>query len=327
MSAHVTDTVILLKRFKDEKWKKYKLIELIGSGLTSDVYKSNSKVAIKIVNSEFETHLMDELSALLFLQHKGIPRLIGSSWCSKSERWYIGMTLAKGKDVFEWSQNSNITEKQLAFVTFQLLHIVSFAHSSNIVHRDIKLENILFEDVDKTKVLLGDWGLATTFSEDSKLNEWCGSIHYSAPEILTQIPYTGPEIDIWSIGICVYSAISKVFPFRGETSGEKMRHINNPLKFFTPVSNELKDFIASFLKCNPKKRISIANALKHPWITQFDFKSPNSEPLNRYPIDAFKHGIVPSCQSKSADSIESFRTFCTQSTKKKKRNRTSSFNF
>ena len=164
-----------------------------------------------------------------------------------------------------WIEKRLPTEKRLAPLFYQLVSAVLHTHESGFVHRDIKLENVFFKDKQETEVLLGDWELATPYSQTTILTLDCGTLHYCAPEILDHCPYIGPEVDIWSLGVCLYAALTDYFPFRGNTPIEKLLDIQTPISFPSGVSLEFQSIVNSFLQPAPHKRVALSVAIQHPW--------------------------------------------------------------
>jgi serine/threonine protein kinase len=146
-----------------------------------------------------------------------------------------------------------------------LASAVHFTHSHGFIHRDIKLENLLLA-IDG-QVRLADWGFARRFDSKVLLKEFCGSVHYAAPELVNGIAYVGPEVDIWSLGVTLYGLISARLPFSGSTQQAVLRSIQQGF-FVMPesFSEDLKDLIRKMLEVNPTKRYKIEEILAHPWL-------------------------------------------------------------
>ena len=96
---------------------------------------------------------------------------------------------------------------------------ISYCHSRNVAHRDVKLENILLND-NKNEVKLIDFGFSTCIPSDKKLKLFCGTPSYMAPEIVSKQEYCGPPADIWALGILFFALLCGKFPFRGESDKE-----------------------------------------------------------------------------------------------------------
>lgn len=141
-------------------------------------------------------------------------------------------------------------------------------HDNGCVHRDIKCENILLTGESHRKVLLADFGFATTYRPSVKsLNDSVGSLHYSAPEVLLFSSYEGPELDVWSMGVVLYAWCSGRLPFGGTTNEEISTRIITSSYFMQSCFGDLlKDLLAAMLEVDPKQRITMRGIRNHPWL-------------------------------------------------------------
>lgn len=123
-----------------------------------------------------------------------------------------------------------------------------------IVHRDIKLENIMIDERTKTVKII-DFGFSVTVSASTKLKIFCGTPTYMSPEIVSKVDYCGKKADIWALGILLYALLTGKFPFRGSSDADLFKRIRscvyNPL---THVSVELQSILKRLLKFNPLDR-------------------------------------------------------------------------
>lgn len=149
-----------------------------------------------------------------------------------------------------------IKEKECKKLIIPILDALQYLHSQNIVHRDIKLENIIMDKKNNAKLI--DFGFSVIISNDQKLKVFCGTPSYMAPEIVAKQEYNGFSVDIWSIGVLLYTMLSGFHPFQGSTEKELYKKIfQGNYSMPTYFSYEAKNLISKILTNDPKKRISI----------------------------------------------------------------------
>ena len=176
------------------------------------------------------------------------------------------------------SENQVLPESRVRPILMQVFSAVAFAHEHQIVHRDIKLENVVFKDFSQTSVLLIDWGLSTNFSSSSLLHEDCGSLHYASPELLASQPYVGPEIDSWALGVLMYTLLVGNFPYPGSTPLDKLQSMTSKPYITTSLCPTSVALIAKLLDVSVSTRITPAEALADDWflqtLTPLEFAAP-----------------------------------------------------
>ena len=176
------------------------------------------------------------------------------------------------------------SEREAATIFKQIISAISYCHGKGIVHRDLKMENVIFVDTKgNLDIKIIDFGLSQydTFkllslvnliSEETaktvNMNDIVGTPHYIAPEVLKG--KYNQKCDIWSAGVILYSMLSGHFPFNGRTNKEIFKSISKkkfefPEKYWKNISNEAKDLISHML-CEEDKRFSADKVLKHPWL-------------------------------------------------------------
>eukprot|EP01084_Bolivina_argentea_P099818 179364_1 len=255
----------------------FSLQKPIGRGVSGDVYLARSKQTQKLYalkrmsRSDGLNHgsFLNEIKILKALDHPNIVRLHDTyiskqHYCLTTEHCSGGSLLDK---VFTVKQCS---EKNAATLMRNLLEALHYLHQQNIVHRDIKLSNIVFDRPSKVKLI--DFGLSEriTNPEDTDTNIF-GSLPYLPPEMRRirskHELYAG---DMWSAGIVAYVLVQRSYPYRGNTVKAVLNNIKNAssLKWHkhTEVSDECKDFIQSLLHKDVSMRLTAKEALQHPWI-------------------------------------------------------------
>ena len=172
---------------------------------------------------------------------------------------------------------NKIPENLSKIIFKQLILTLQYLHSKNIVHRDIKPDNILL-DLDNT-IKLCDFGVSKIIPKGQLINDSCGTPAFIAPEILMEKEYNPYATDIWSSGVVLYAMVTGFFPFRG--INETQLHENILAGIYPKpnnISEELLDLLTKILNINPDKRIKINEILEHPWLSETnDIKYKNKE--------------------------------------------------
>jgi len=183
-------------------------------------------------------------------------------------------------------------EASAAYMMRQLLSALLYCHNHNIVHRDIKAENILIESTESLNdkefynIRLTDFSSARSFSRSKKLTKKVGTPYYIAPEVLKRS--YNEKCDVWSCGVLLFILLCGKPPFFGDTDKEILEsvEVGKPYKKdseWVNVSKDAVNLIDKMLTMEPSKRISIADALKHPWFEKFKRESRiDTESLRSY---------------------------------------------
>ncbi|CAA6659467.1 unnamed protein product [Spirodela intermedia] len=197
------------------------------------------------------------------------------------ENVYIVMELCEGGELLDriLSRGGKYSEDDAKAVMVQILSVVAFCHLQGVVHRDLKPENFLFTTKDENSVLKAiDFGLSDFVKPDERLNDIVGSAYYVAPEVLHR-SYT-TEADVWSVGVIAYILLCGSRPFWARTESGIFRAVLKADPSFDEppwpsLSFEAKDFVKRLLSKDPRRRMSAAQALSHPWIRNYnDTKVP-----------------------------------------------------
>ncbi|QDZ24618.1 serine/threonine protein kinase [Chloropicon primus] len=284
--------MLLVPQISYEEFKGvYEMLDILDRGTFSLVRKAvvrstNELVAVKIVDtSNFpgaEGVVQRELEALMVVQHPNCIQM--RAYCRNSNYVYIVVNLARGEVLVDWLQEKRqCTELETAIIVHGILQGVFYLHSNNIVHRDLKLDNLMFEspgDINSLKIL--DFGFSKVLQGTGDiLQTICGSPQYVAPEILNMtssgtnqpIPYTH-AVDAWSIGVIMYMLIAGYAPF-DEDNEMKMYHkiIQGEFSFHSApwdnVSNQAKELICGLLNVDPMRRMTVPQAIASPFIAKF----------------------------------------------------------
>ena len=243
--------------------------------------KHPSQVAIKLIKRdtivkdlESEIKIYREINSLRLLNHPNIVNLVEVLKSGK----YIGIVLeyASGGELFDFILKHKFLKENVAKKLFaQLVSGVDYMHSKGLIHRDLKLENLL---LDKHKnIIISDFGFVNLYNKakNDLMKTSCGSPCYAAPElVLTQSPYAGRKVDIWSIGVILYAMLAGYLPFDDDVENEDGADIvklynyicSNPLTFPEYISPLARDLLRKIIVPNPAKRISMDEIRNHPWL-------------------------------------------------------------
>lgn len=256
--------------------------KVIGSGTYAKVkiaYLEEKKipVAVKIISKNkapktyTEKFLPRELEAVKGLHHDNLIKFYQN--IETSHRVYIVMQLAENGTLLDYIRKVDHLEENLARKLFlQLISAIGYCHLKGVVHRDIKLENILLDSQNNLKLI--DFGFARSnmipVDDEAILSKtFCGSYAYASPEILRAIPYDPFKSDIWATGVVLYAMVIGRLPFSGNNTNETLKRMNSKLVFpRTPeTSGKCKSLIAHIL-APLKSRYGVEQIKSHPWITE-----------------------------------------------------------
>lgn len=231
-----------------------------------------------------------EVSLLTTVQHPNVVQVID---VFENEK-YFQLVMEKhgsGMDLFEFIERvPNMDEPLASYIFRQVVSAVSYLHNLFILHRDIKDENIILDE--KFHVKLIDFGSATFMGEEL-FSTFCGTMEYCSPEVIQGNKYRGPELEMWALGVTLYTLIFGENPFVDVDETLKAE-LNMPCS----ISEHLSNLIHHLLDPDPILRCTLPEAEQHPWITQpvhiekynfSDVISASEEELNppKYVTDKF----------------------------------------
>ena len=289
---------------------EYLIKDLIGTGGFAKVYRAihiptKETVAIKIINKEelFQEdinrkRLLLEISSLKKVKHKNIIKLY--EIMETPETIYLVMEYCNNGELFDFIvDKKNLDEKQACTFFQEVIDALTYLHSLNIVHRDVKPENILLNTINrKIRCKLIDFGISRTFENNELMMETpCGTVTYAPPEMHKGEKYNGILAEVWSLGVLLYTMICGYLPFVEEDEETTIRNIlNGCYELPEELSPELKDLMKHLLDINSNTRYSLEKIKEHPW---FNKVANNSRPgviigYHRIPIDTT---ILEQCES------------------------------
>lgn len=239
-------------------------------------------VAVKIINKHkapkdfLDNFLPRELDILPCLNHKNIVKTY-EIFETSAGKVYMVMELGVQGNLLEFIDFRGALPADFARKLFrQMADAIKFIHDQDIVHRDIKCENVLLDKDFNLK--MADFGFSRRLSyNDAGMMElsktFCGSEGYAAPEVLQGIPYDGKLYDAWSMGVVLFVMVCGSMPF-DDSNVKKMIKVQKARRLAYPksktVATSCKDLIYRILNPDPKQRVTVAQFLEHPWLEEED---------------------------------------------------------
>ncbi|XP_022519845.2 MAP/microtubule affinity-regulating kinase 3 isoform X9 [Astyanax mexicanus] len=252
----------------------YRLLKTIGKGNFAKVklarhILTGREVAIKIIdktqlNPTSLQKLFREVRIMKILNHPNIVKLFEVIETEKT--LYLVMEYASGGEVFDYLvAHGRMKEKEARAKFRQIVSAVQYCHQKHIVHRDLKAENLLL-DADMN-IKIADFGFSNEFTLGNKLDTFCGSPPYAAPELFQGKKYDGPEVDVWSLGVILYTLVSGSLPFDGQNLKElRERVLRGKYRIPFYMSTDCENLLKRFLVLNPSKRGTLEQIMKDRWI-------------------------------------------------------------
>ncbi|XP_073690289.1 MAP/microtubule affinity-regulating kinase 3a isoform X3 [Garra rufa] len=252
----------------------YRLLKTIGKGNFAKVklarhILTGSEVAIKIIdktqlNPTSLQKLSREVTIMKNLNHPNIVKLFEVIETEKT--LFLVMEYASGGEVFDYLvAHGRMKEKEARAKFRQIVSAVQYCHQKHIVHRDLKAENLLL-DADMN-IKIADFGFSNEFMVGNKLDTFCGSPPYAAPELFQGKKYDGPEVDVWSLGVILYTLVSGSLPFDGQNLKElRERVLRGKYRIPFYMSTDCENLLKRFLVLNPAKRGTLEQIMKERWI-------------------------------------------------------------
>eukprot|EP00177_Eucheuma_denticulatum_P003978 GFKZ01007187.1.p1 GENE.GFKZ01007187.1~~GFKZ01007187.1.p1 ORF type:complete len:472 (-),score=71.28 GFKZ01007187.1:191-1570(-) len=278
----------------------YKKYGRVGKGHYAVVYeavdrRTGQKVAIKEVP---KAH--DDPKVVLYAKREAeIARLVNHDHVVKTidvfetaDTVYIVMEFVEHGTLLEFlaGGRNRINEKNALRFAKQLLRAIAYLHAENIVHRDVKPENILITGDGQIK--LADFGLARMLdgicNDEYCLSSILGTPAYCSPEVVTKSQY-GKPVDLYGCGVLLYVALSGSLPFRGTTPEEVFMNIRRgklefPTARWALVSEEAMDLVKQLLSYNPADRPTAVEAMNHPWVVSNGDRVSDERPISPRPF-------------------------------------------
>ncbi|XP_076441848.1 MAP/microtubule affinity-regulating kinase 3-like isoform X4 [Babylonia areolata] len=300
VNANILHPSVPRNRSDEPHIGKYRLIKTIGKGNFAKVklakhVPTGKEVAIKIIdktqlNPSSLQKLFREVRIMKMLDHPNIVKIFEVIETEKT--LYLVMEYASGGEVFDYLvAHGRMKEKEARAKFRQIVSAVQYCHQKHIVHRDLKAENLLLDG--DMNIKIADYGFSNEFVPGNKLDTFCGSPPYAAPELFQGKKYDGPEVDVWSLGVILYTLVSGSLPFDGQNLKElRERVLRGKYRIPFYMSTDCENLLKKFLVLNPQKRLSLENIMKDRWINMGyedsdlkPYKEPSKDVLDQGRID------------------------------------------
>uniref|UniRef100_A0A8C4Q482 Checkpoint kinase 2 n=1 Tax=Eptatretus burgeri TaxID=7764 RepID=A0A8C4Q482_EPTBU len=280
-------------KFPDGLRDRYMIAKELGTGVFGRVFLafrvgSLERVAIKMIPKQDlalqevpTTNVKAEAEILQQLVHPGIVRFLEA--CDSEEAFFIVLEYADGGELSQWLKRRRVLcEKTSKFVFYQIVLAVHYLNEQGVIHRDLKLQNVLLASTDEEPLVkVTDFGLARIAGEQSVARTLCGTLHYLAPEVFdvgkSRAGY-GKAVDCWALGVILFWCLSGRSPFVECPAGTSMaEQIRSRRVVFDPqvwatISQSARDLVTHLLTVDPSRRCTTQQALQHPWLQDPEMK-------------------------------------------------------
>lgn len=259
----------------------YTLQRTIGQGAFGKVRLAthrltNVRVAVKQIPKHYVACLTREIHHHRRLQHPNVLQLFEVIQ-SENYIWMITELCSQGELYNYLLARGRVDENEARSIFGQLCLAVAYIHGCGIVHRDLKLENILLDESKQVK--LSDFGFTRECETHQLLSTKCGTTAYSPPEILLGEKYLGFEVDVWSLGVILFALLCGYLPFDDENEARMQEKIvRDAIEVPNSLSNEARDLLSCLLEKDPTLRPSLHNILLHPWFKKVQTSTQESIP-------------------------------------------------
>lgn len=273
-----------------------------------------AKQASKDASKEIRT--LREAALSMLLHH---PYICGMrEMIVHAHHYYMVFEYVNGGQMLDYIiSHGRLRERVARKFARQIGSALDYCHKNSVVHRDLKIENILISQTGNIKII--DFGLSNLFDPVNHLSTFCGSLYFAAPELLNAKVYTGPEVDVWSFGVVLYVLVCGKVPFDDQSMPALHAKIKRGMvEYPVWLSAECKHLLTRMLVTSPGSRAPLSEVLSHPWMLRGFRGPPDSHLVHRDPLRAdeldrqvirgmkgFEFGTEEEIEHKLVDILES----------------------
>ncbi|KAK7039387.1 Non-specific serine/threonine protein kinase [Favolaschia claudopus] len=274
----------------------YTLSKTLGAGSMGKVKLAThnitgEKLAVKILPRTTSTNPKDASKETRTLREAALSMLLHHPYiCGMREmivhqhHYYMVFEYVNGGQMLDYIiAHGRLRERVARKFARQIASALDYCHRNNVVHRDLKIENILISQTGNIKII--DFGLSNLYDPVGHLSTFCGSLYFAAPELLNAKVYTGPEVDVWSFGVVLYVLVCGKVPFDDQSMPALHAKIKRGLvEYPVWLSAECKHILSRMLVTNPALRAPLSEILAHPWMNRGFSDTPIPHLVRREPL-------------------------------------------
>eukprot|EP00826_Nyctotherus_ovalis_P034338 TRINITY_DN2841_c0_g2_i1.p1 TRINITY_DN2841_c0_g2~~TRINITY_DN2841_c0_g2_i1.p1 ORF type:complete len:390 (+),score=90.65 TRINITY_DN2841_c0_g2_i1:111-1280(+) len=284
--------------------EEYEIGKEIGRGAYAIVkecshkFDTRKKYAVKIYEKQKllvphrKRNVDREIQILKVLSHRNIVRLIES--IEGVRQIYLVCELVKGGSLYGYirsKESRKLSEPEARRIFTQIVAAVRYCHQKGVVHRDLKLENILLDEDKNVRII--DFGFSVMVNPKAKLKVFCGTPSYMAPEIIAKKEYHGAPADVWSLGVILYAMLAGKFPFKGGNETELFASVAKGVYTAPTASVSARNLLSKLLNTNPMRRPTCDEIMEDGFVANRAGAAEEKYPRMRtsFSVTARNHGF------------------------------------